>query len=310
MAGNSRSTGLEQFYTPGTAALELTKFLLEIGVDSNCEWIEPAAGTASFVNAMHELGIQNVTAYDIDPRHELVAQADFLAQPVTAKVCLTNPPFGRNNSLSVPFFNRLALSCDVIAFIVPRSWRKWSVVNRLDRNFVKIVDRDLELSYVDAAGNRLSTSTALNTVFQVWVRSGVHRDVAPKVTPVALFEVVKPAVAKATITQFGRGCGTVRNSFDRVPNTTQMFIDAPPEIIDEIASMDLSPFYTQTAYIEALSRIEINYAVQESLAGRLIAHDFLVTSNLVTHASYRVPVSQATGVFTFAAAADSALETN
>jgi len=299
MAGNKRSTGLEQFYTPSGAASELTKLLLSIGVDPNVEWIEPAAGTAAFVKAMQDEGIKNITAYDIDPQHNLVLKADFLTQPVTAKVCLTNPPFGRNNSLSVPFFNHLAKSCDVIAFIVPRSWRKWSVVNRLNPMFVKIVDRDLELSYVNNNGEQISKSSALNTVFQVWVRSDKARERVPKVAPASLFKVVKPIAANATITLFGRGCGTVKSSFNKIPNTTQMFIDANSAIIKTLEGLDLSPFYTQTAYVEALSRVEIDYAVQESLARRTIASNFLVMSNLVKHSVYNVPANIATGLLTF-----------
>jgi predicted RNA methylase len=301
MAGNSRSTGLEQFYTPTNAAKELTRFLIEtVGVDTNVEWIEPAAGTGNFMKAMKDAGVSKITAYDIEPYNAGIVKADFLKQQlVTAKVSLTNPPFGRNNSLSIPFFNKLASSCDVIAFIVPRSWRKWSVVNRLDRNFVKIVDYDLKLNYVDGNGTRLTKSTSLNTVFQVWVRSDKQRALAPSVTPKSHFKTVKPTSATASLTQFGRGCGSVKTTFDKVPNTTQMFIDATPQVIKKLQSLDLSPFYTQTAYIEALSKVEINYALSELSKNVTIPSDFLVMSNLQSHPQYPIAKSLRTGSFDF-----------
>jgi hypothetical protein len=83
-------------------------------------------------------------------------------------VTISNPPFGRNNSLSIPFFNRAAEHSEFIAFIVPRSWRKWSVLNRLDRRFHLVSDKDLQIDYVDGLGANLSQRKKLATCFQIW----------------------------------------------------------------------------------------------------------------------------------------------
>jgi predicted RNA methylase len=308
MAGNPRSTGLEQCYTPRAAADVLTGFFLDVvGADPGLEWIEPAAGSGSFVQAARRRGVHQITALDIDPKGTGIDVADFLSPDVavTAKVCLTNPPFGRNHALSIPFFNKLATSCDLIGFVVPRSWRKWSIVNRLDRNFVKIADWDLALTYVDAAGFPLTVSRTLNTIFQVWARAEQPRPTAPEPTPSRRFHTVAPEAATAAITQFGRGCGTVRTSFPRKANTTQLFTDADAGTVSLLASLDLFPFYTQVAYIEALSRVEIDFALDADERGCVIPADFLTVSNLVEHPIYRIArPDQRTGRFDFTAMVD------
>lgn len=302
MSGNRRKTDLEQCYTPASAARELTKFVLEtVGASRDVEWIEPAAGSGAFVKAAESLGVKTVTAWDIDPKSALVQQADFLSEdvPCTAKVCVTNPPFGRNHSRSIPFFNKLAKSCDLIAFIVPRSWRKWTVVNRLSPHFVKIADWDLALTYADATGSPLTDSTLLNTVFQVWARTDQERVKAPEPKPTQQFTVSKPDKADASITQFGRGTGTVKTNFERRPNTTQLFINAKPEVVSDLGKLNLSPFFNEVAYVEALSRVEIDYALDAFQRGVTIDPDFLKVSNLVEHPVFQIPPHLRTGSFDF-----------
>ena len=53
---------------------------------------------------------------------------------------LGNPPFGKNASLAQKFFNRSAIYSDAIAFLIPRTFRKASMINRLNRNFHCIFD--------------------------------------------------------------------------------------------------------------------------------------------------------------------------
>lgn len=305
MAGNTRKTGLEQFYTPDKLAEQITRYCIEtVGVDTNVRWIEPAAGSGAFVRAAKTCGVKDIIAYDIDPAENTggltIEQRDFLAATTStehAKVCITNPPFGRNHSLSVPFFNKLAQTCDIIAFIVPRSWRKWSVTNRLDLKFVKIADLDLQVTYVSDSGTPLTTSTSLNTILQIWARSETPRARQPNPTPESRFEVVKPHEANATLTLFGRGCGTVRTEFEPKPNTTQMFLKATDDIIARLKKCDLSPFYSQVAYVEALSRKEIDYALEAQIEGRTIPHDILAAGNLTKHPGHPIAEHLTRGSF-------------
>jgi hypothetical protein len=285
--GNTRTTGTEQYYTPAHTAHELTALVLDTVPGSERRpWLEPAAGTGAFLTALQHNGIQDVHAYDIEPKAAGIQRADFLTtQPnLTDAVCLTNPPFGRNNALSVPFFNHAANFSDYIGFIVPRSWRKWSVLNRLDPRMHRILDIDVTTGYVDDHGLPLSDSTVLKTVFQIWERR-------PELRPLITVEdrgylrKCSPADADVALTVFGASCGTVRTEFDRVPNSTRMFLNAAPHVITALKAVDLSVYYSNVAYIPALSWAEINAALNAHFDARATTTSIARTSNADTLAA-------------------------
>lgn len=268
--GNRRVTGKEQYYTPAQTANDLVALLTKLIPDfANRTVLEPAGGTGAFIEAARAHGASRFVAFDIEPKHPDVSAADFLAQQLQLQgaVALSNPPFGRNNSLSIPFFNHAAAYCDYIAFIVPKSWRKWSVINRLDRNFHLIADHDLQLDYVDAAGVGLSERKRLATCFQVWQRQTQLRPLVA-VTDHGLVTKTTPDLADVALTIFGYGCGTVRTEFERKPNSTRMFLKLNhPDALAALGSVDFSRFYKNTAYTEALSLPEINYLLNEAILG-------------------------------------------
>lgn len=268
--GNRRVTGKEQYYTPLDTARELVGELQKIIPNfSEQTVLEPAGGTGSFIAAARAVGVTKFVAYDIEPKHIDVSPGDFLQQELrlTGAVALSNPPFGRNNSLSIPFFNRAAEHCDYIAFIVPRSWRKWSVMNRLDRNFHLVADHDLQLDYVDASGARISERKRLATCFQIWQRKTELRPLI-SVADQGFITKTTAADADVALTIFGYGCGTVRTEFERKPNSTRMFLKLNhPQALDALTSVDYSRFFRNTAYTEALSLPEINYLLNEAILG-------------------------------------------
>jgi len=266
--GNRRVTGKEQYYTSPSLALRLTRTMISIiGDDAAARtWIEPAGGTGAFVEALNSLGVTEVVSYDIEPHHPRVELGDFLETNLsgTGYAAISNPPFGRANKLCIPFFNKLANHCDYIGFIVPKSWRKWSVIDRLDENFHLIHDEDLTVNYVDATGQPLAAGkTNLNTLFQVWQRR-------PEPRPPIIVEdrgyIIKTNYlnADAALTIFGRGCGTVTTEFPRKPNTTKMFLKLNHQrALEGLQNANFAQFYENTAYVEALSIKEINYALNE-----------------------------------------------
>jgi len=268
--GNRRVTGKEQFYTPTDLSLELTMKVAELIKDFETRTvIEPAGGTGSFIKAAKSLGVKKVISFDIEPKSDGVVEADFLNAELTVSnaITISNPPFGRNNSLSIPFFNKAAHHSEYIAFIVPRSWRKWSVINRLDRNFHLIHDEELAIDYVDDFGEMLWQKARLNTCFQIWQRRDVQRELV-KVEDHGLISKVKPDQADVALTVFGYGCGKVKTSFDRVPNSTVMFLKVHDKrVIPALNKVDFSRFYKNTAYTEALSLPEIRYLLNEEILG-------------------------------------------
>lgn len=273
--GNRRVTGDERYYTPTELALELTAELASMVPDlAERTLIEPAGGTGSFIEAAQSFGVANLLSVDTHPLHHLVQKADFLKwrPPVKLRteakaVALSNPPFGRNNALAVPFFNRAAEYCEYIAFVVPRSWRKWSVQNRLHPNFHLIHDIDVAVNYVDAKGLLLSGNNRLRTCFQIWQRQP-HPRQRYLVADLGFVSRATPLAADLAITTFGYGCGRVHREFERVPNTTRVFLKVHDQrVYQVIENLDYAQFYNHTAYTEAVSMQEINYLLNLALTG-------------------------------------------
>lgn len=268
--GNTRVTGKEQYYTPKPLALELVAQIEKVlGSLAGKTVLEPAGGTGSFIDAVQAIGVAKVISFDIEPLHELVTFGDFLGQEIKESnlITISNPPFGRNNSLSIPFFNHAAKVSDAICFIVPRSWRKWSVTNRLDLGFALALDLDIDIDYVDAAGTPLSDKNHLATCFQIWKKVDAPRALV-RVTDKGIIEKVSPELADVSLTIFGYGCGKVKTQFEPVANTTQMFLKLKhPQALAALESVDYSKFFKNTAYTEALSLQEINYLLNEEIYG-------------------------------------------
>jgi hypothetical protein len=82
-----------------------------------------------------------------------------------------NPPFGRVSSLAIKFFNHAASWCDIIAFIVPRTFRRVSVQNRLDARFHLRHDEDIPMDPCS-----FSPPMMAKCCFQVWEKTQTKRN--------------------------------------------------------------------------------------------------------------------------------------
>jgi predicted RNA methylase len=266
--GNRRKTGVEQYYTPKDLARNLSEELIAI-TGSDRSFIEPAGGNGSFVSALESLGVEEIEAVDLYPKHPRVKNADFLTHNPKGSnlVTISNPPFGRNNSLSIPFFNHAANHSEYIAFLVPRSWRKWSVQNRLDRRFHLISDRDVAVNYVTDTGERIGANNDLRTCFQIWQRQDSLRPLI-RVQDQGLVKKCKPETADIAIRVFGFGCGKSYRDFPRVANTTLMFLTVlDARVFEVIEGLDYERFSLNTSYTRALALPELNYLLNEAIFG-------------------------------------------
>jgi hypothetical protein len=268
--GNTRVTGKEQFYTPPAIAESIIKIVQKrLGNLSGYTLLEPAGGTGSFIEAARRHGLTKVISFDIEPHHKKIKLGDFLDQEITRKglITVSNPPFGRNNSLSIPFFNKAAQVSDLIVFIVPRSWRKWSVQNRLNQNFHLVRDDDLAINYVDVNGDDSHAKDRLRTCVQYWERRETIRPLI-KVQDMGIIERTTPDQADAALTMFGYNCGSLTTDFELRKITTRMYLKfTHPKAKKAIENSDFSKFYLNTAYTEALALPEINYVLNEYIFG-------------------------------------------
>jgi len=271
--GNTRKTGKEQYYTiPATANFCVDKIKNYINKDSLI--LEPCGGRGDFIKAIEDSGFDNkIISCDIEPKSPKVIKANFLEDEPFEKefaacdhlVTLTNPPFGRANSLSVKFFNESAKSSDVIGFIIPKAWKKWTVINRLNNNFH--LAEEFEMSKVCFYSEELGPyeNKHLNTLFQIWKKEDRTRPKI-KVPDHKLITRVKPKDADVVLVTFGWSCGKVIEEFERVKNTCYSYFkinDKDRDIVSALKKIDFSIFYNNVSYTQCLGMQEINWCLNE-----------------------------------------------
>lgn len=167
-----REAGLDKFYTIPEIS---EKCLASIG--SRYKWsdwelvIEPSAGNGSFLTRIptdKKLGI------DISPEHNDIIKQDFLTYtpPVGIDKILVvgNPPFGRVSSLAIKFFNHASKWADVIAFIIPRTFRRVSIHNKLNANFHLVFDEEIPMEPCS-----FSPPMMAKCCFQIWEKKDTKR---------------------------------------------------------------------------------------------------------------------------------------
>ena len=261
-----RKTGKEQYYTPTDIAEHCTRSMLEVvgPLAYSRKWLEPAGGTGVFIDRLRNAGIQDITSYDIEPKHPVVQKTDdFLKEDIShLKGCLvlTNPPFGRLNQLSVPFFNKCAEVADYIGFLIPRSWRKWTFTNRLSMDFHLVHDEVFKFNFVKEDGQELEGG-GICVCFQVWQRKEPKRQkvVIPDRGYLVRCDRLESEVG---ITTYGYGCGKLREPSDDKTGT-YYFKTTRPWVMQALREIDFKPFMENAMMIPALSMFEINFLLNE-----------------------------------------------
>ena len=200
---NTRTTGKEQYYTtPEVVDICLDEVRKHIDLTDRTI-LEPCGGTGEFIKGFRRIGIEdkNILSFDIEPKHPLVKQANYLDIEFdrTDLISITNPPFGRTSSLAKQFFEHAAGHCEYICYLIPKSWRKWTTQNSLNKNFHLVSDIELPKNcFYKPDGEEESKKDVLNTVFQIWKREE-HKRSKFKVKDHGLISKVQPSKKKVAV---------------------------------------------------------------------------------------------------------------
>lgn len=177
---NTSKSGLDKFYTVPSYA----KHCIDLVFNSfNRNWdlvVEPSAGSGSFLTQIEH---KNKIGLDIEPEHPSIVKQDFFKYKPSCNsnvLVIGNPPFGRVSSTAIKFFNHSAVWANTIAFIVPRTFRRVSVQNKLDSFFHLIHDED-----VPTKPCCFEPIMGVKCCFQIWERKAVQR-------PIILFSTRHP----------------------------------------------------------------------------------------------------------------------
>ncbi|MFZ3584988.1 hypothetical protein ACOI1H_23015 [Loktanella sp. DJP18] len=169
----------EMYYTQSQTVSRCLAHLREsLPLDGINLFLEPSAGAGAFLEQMPspKLGI------DTQPMSAGIETADYLAwwpdAAAGAIAVVGNPPFGSNGAGAVKFFNHSAGFADVIAMIMPASFSKDSMQNRLSMDFVLVSELPLQNEPFLVEGK----PHCVNAVFQIWRRSATPRVIVKRAT--------------------------------------------------------------------------------------------------------------------------------
>ena len=156
---------LDKFYTPEVKSREYISKVKEMyGLDTFDYIIEPSAGGGAFYKNLPSYTI----ALDIEPECEGVIEMDFFDFKFPKGRCLAigNPPYGRRADFAKKFFNKCAIHCDVIAFVLPRSMVRPSMWSNINPSFHLMYQENLDEFELPDGSYFYRKS-----VFQIWERN-------------------------------------------------------------------------------------------------------------------------------------------
>lgn len=251
----------DQFYTKPETALDCIAYLKQhIQLDSFL-WIEPSAGQGAFVHALETSGLADncLLSIDIDPKYPGVQKQDFLKRNNRDLykrkniICIGNPPFGKNSSLAIKFFNHAALFSQYVAMIFPATFEKTSVQNRLHKNMHLIASFKLPSCSFIFEGK----DTSVPTVFQIWEKRETMRETVSSRLTHDLFDFVSSSDADFAIQRVGNAAGKIKNDTN-VSTTAHYFIKVKePWVKDIFTEIDWKTVKYNTAGNPSIAKPEL-----------------------------------------------------
>lgn len=253
------SRELDQFYTdPLYANIFLDKIKQHLDLELADILLEPSAGNGSFYNLLCK---EKRIGLDLDPKNKDIIKQDFFNwyPDLGVKVItIGNPPFGKNSSLAVKFFNYAANFSDAIAFVLPKTFKKASIINRLHKKFHLVYNEDVPK-------NSFTFNNKPYDVWccaQIWVKKTIDR---PRINILKLdsvkswFEIVDPLQADFSIQRVGGRAGTIRTeNFKNYSNQSHYFIKQHDlRTLEIFQSVDFEKIKNNTAGNPSISPSEL-----------------------------------------------------
>lgn len=255
---------LDLFYTNDNIAKKCIQFAeKKLGASSRRHYLEPAAGSGSFSKQL-----KNCVSVDIEPHMEGAIKADFLQltksdlfpEIKTENICVIgNPPFGKNSSAAVKFFNHATTFGDSIAFIVPRTFRKDSLQRKLHRNFWLVGEMNIPKNSF-TLGEQLHDTPC---VFQVWERRSRKRAMPKVDLDNRAIEFVKTAEeADFAVRRVGGRAGKAMLEVLDCAPVSHYYLKikskdfSKESLVETINTIDFSEMANATAGVRSISKAE------------------------------------------------------
>ena len=228
--------------------------------------IEPSAGNGSFSHK-----INKCFAYDIEPASEDIIKQDWfkldknIFNQYKNILIVGNPPFGQQNTLAVSFFNESAKIAQTIAFILPRSFKKDSVQNRLSLDFILKKEIDLDDCIFLLKGEEQYN---VPCIFQIWEKTNKPRNKKRLKTTTALFDFTIKDLADFRIQRVGGNAGKASKDLNFSAQSNYFIKNKSSYSIDELINIinkTVFPSINYTVGPKSLSKGELIATLEEEL---------------------------------------------
>lgn len=257
----------DKFYTKKGTALKCIK---EFNLDDYDCIIEPSAGSGNFSSQ-----IKGCFAYDIMPEAPNIIQQDWLSldkkefSKYNNILVIGNPPYGKNNSLSLKFIKESKFA-NVIGFILPRSFKKQSMLNKLPLNLhlQKVVDLEENIFLLNDKEYSLPTS------FFIFEKRDYKRIVLQDKIETKYFTFVKKNEAPHyRIQRVGGNSGSLSKDFSK-SSSSNYFIKVNTDLIKKetfekvYQDIDFKDIVNNTIGPKSLSKRELISLFEEEIKNK------------------------------------------
>ena len=259
----SDKSKLDQYYTSPEVAKYFTKKVTSL-LGDNALFIEPSAGVGAFVEALEGKCIKS---FDLSPMLADTVEKDFLTttqEDFDGGVhFIGNPPFGKNSSLAVKFFNHCAKYGESISFILPKTFKKIFFKERLNPYTHLVFEEDCPKNSFQLDGENYDVPC----VFQVWIKKG-HKREMPSVVDSPPWVVTDKENADLFIRRVGGCAGKVLDKkIDSLSSSTTYYLKMLDNDVDnKVKSVYplLKDIASNTAGVRSISLKEIQYVLENN----------------------------------------------
>ncbi len=254
----------DKFYTP-SQTINTILSNLQTPLSSFDLIIEPSAGSGAFTTKLQELH-NNIVSYDIHPNAPSIIQQDFLLLPPTKHqhnniLVIGNPPFGVQCNLAIDFINHAAKFASHIGFILPLSFKKPSIQNRINKNLHLIQEIQIPPDFI-LPDNTIYT---VPCVFQLWQKKAVVRKIQNKKLTTKLFQFTTPENANLRVQRVGGNAGKAYLNLNGA-TSSNYFIKAPdPQQLADIINSLVFETIDYTVGPKSLSKTELIETIEAYL---------------------------------------------
>lgn len=262
---------IDKFYTKKEIVrlcCEKIKETLFISYDNDMI-IEPSCGNGAFIDEIKNL-VKTYSFFDLAPEHDEIQQLDFLTY-TSLKTNLKkihvigNPPFGRQSSLALKFIRKACEFASSFSFILPKSFKKQSLQNKIPLTFHLLKEIDLPKNSFLLDRKEYDVPC----VFQIWIKKDKKRVLNEKEEPKKFQFVKKNEDPHFCFRRVGVYAGKIDTEIETKSEQSHYFIKLEDDVevkcvIEKLKTIDFTEA-TDTVGPKSISKQELIRKFNERL---------------------------------------------